>query len=73
MENSLAVQWSGLCAFTAEGVGSTPAQGAKILQDKRQKKKKKSPPCGLLGQVDEISQGKTFGEIIMACSTDTYQ
>ena len=28
--NSLAVQWLGLHAFTAEGTGSTPCQGTKI-------------------------------------------
>ena len=31
LENSLAVQWLGLCAFTAGGPGSTPGQGTKIL------------------------------------------
>ena len=41
--NSLAVQWLGLCAFTAEGLGSIPDLGTKILQAMRhgQKKKKK--------------------------------
>ena len=29
--NSLVVQWLGLCAFTAEGVGSIPSRGTKIL------------------------------------------
>ena len=40
---SLAVQWLGLCTFTAEGPGSTPAWGTKILQAAwtGQKKKKK--------------------------------
>ena len=33
MRNSLAVQWLGLHAFTAEGAGSIPDQGTKILQD----------------------------------------
>ena len=28
--NSLAVQWLGLRAFTAEGLGSIPGQGTKI-------------------------------------------
>ena len=28
----LVVQWLGVCAFTAEGMGSTPSQGTKILQ-----------------------------------------
>ena len=31
-ENSLAVQWLRLLAFTAEGTGSTPGGGTKILQ-----------------------------------------
>ena len=31
-ENSLAVQWLGLHAFTAKGVGSVPGQGTKIPQ-----------------------------------------
>ena len=30
--NSLAVQWLGFRAFTAEGVDSIPVRGAKILQ-----------------------------------------
>ena len=30
--NSLVVQWLGLHAFTAEGVGSIPDQGTKIPQ-----------------------------------------
>ena len=28
----LAVQWLGLCAFTAEDLGSVPSRGTKILQ-----------------------------------------
>ena len=32
MGNSLAVQWLGLSAFTAEGSGSIPGWGTKILQ-----------------------------------------
>ena len=30
--NFLAVQWLRLCAFTAEGTGSIPGQGTKLLQ-----------------------------------------
>ena len=30
--NSLEVQWSGPCTFTAEGMGSIPGWGTKILQ-----------------------------------------
>ena len=30
--NSLAVQWLGLHTFAAEGAGSVPGQGTKILQ-----------------------------------------
>ena len=32
VENSLMVQWLGLYSFTAEGVGSIPGWGTKILQ-----------------------------------------
>ena len=32
MGNSLTVQQLGLCAFTAEGLGSYPGQGTKIPQ-----------------------------------------
>ena len=32
IRNSLAVQWLGLCAFTASGRGSIPGQGTKIPQ-----------------------------------------
>ena len=41
---SLVVQWLGLCAFTAEGQGSTSGRGIKILQALwwSQKKKKKN-------------------------------
>ena len=38
--NSLAVQWLGCCAFTAEGPGSTPGQGTKTLQALWQNKNK---------------------------------
>ena len=30
--NSLAVQWLGLCAFTAKGLSSVPGRGTKIPQ-----------------------------------------
>ena len=38
--NSLAVQWSGLGTFTAEGLGSIPGQGTKIPQAKTKTKSK---------------------------------
>ena len=43
MGNSLAVQWLGLCALTAEGPGLIPGWGTKIPQGARcsQKKKKR--------------------------------
>ena len=48
--NSLGVQWLGLHAYTAEGLGSIPGRGVKILratwhghQKKKKKKRKKSP------------------------------
>ena len=42
--NSLAVQWLGLCAFTAVGLGSIPGRGTEILQAtwRGQEKKKES-------------------------------
>lgn len=36
--NSLAVQWLGLCVFTAEVPGSIPGRGIKIPKAARQKK-----------------------------------
>ena len=44
LENSLAVQWLGLSAFTAEDLGSIPGWGTKIPQAVQcgQKKKKVS-------------------------------
>ena len=39
--NSLVVQWLALCAFTAEGPGSIPGQGTKILQAMMTPRKKK--------------------------------
>ena len=38
---SLAVQWLEFLAFTAEGTGSIPGQGTKILQPARGDQKKK--------------------------------
>ena len=40
--NSLAVQWSGLRAFTAVGLGSIPGQETKIPQASWCRKKKKN-------------------------------
>ena len=52
---SLAIQWLGLCAFNAKGVGSIPGQGTKILhitwhgqehffkKKKKRKKERNSP------------------------------
>ena len=40
--NSLAVQWLGLCVFTAEGWGSIPGRGTKIPQATCSSQKKKS-------------------------------
>ena len=39
--NSLAVQWLGLCTFTAEVPGSTPGWGTNIPQAVQRGKKKK--------------------------------
>ena len=49
-ENSLAVQWLGLCAFTAEGMGSIPGQGTKILQAAPHNRKKKRETAQKYGQ-----------------------
>ena len=45
----LAIQWSGLCAFSTEGPDSIPGQGTKILQapqcgQKERKKRKEKLP-----------------------------
>ena len=55
--NFLMVQWLELCAFTAEGLGSIPGQGAEISQAVWCSRKKKKlqmhdpfseiAPCGL--------------------------
>ena len=41
--NSLAVQWLGLCAFTAEGQGSIPVWCTKISRGEAKKQNKKNP------------------------------
>ena len=41
--NSLAVQWLGLHAFTAEGLGSVPGGGAKMPQAAQYSQKKRRP------------------------------
>ena len=43
--SSLATQWLGLCAFTAEGLGSIPGQGTTIPQASRPKIKKERHLC----------------------------
>ena len=46
--NSLAVQWLGFCTFTAEGMGSIPGRGTKVLQakwPKTQNKQSKNNVC----------------------------
>ena len=45
--NSLVVQWLRLQAFTAEGMGSIPVLGTKILQAALPKKKKKPHTQGI--------------------------
>ena len=39
--DSLVVQWLGLQAFTAKGMGSIPGRGTKILEAEQRSKKKK--------------------------------
>ena len=41
IQNSLADQWLGLCAFTTVGMGLSPARRSKILQVACMAKKKK--------------------------------
>ena len=49
--NSLEIQWLGLGAFTAMGLGSIPGQGTKILQASQGSwKKKKSPREKAMGR-----------------------
>ena len=50
--NSRAVQWLGFCTFTAEGMGSIPGRGTKVLQakwPKTQNKQSKNNVCVGLG------------------------
>ena len=57
--NFLAVQWLGLCTFTAEDLGSVPSRGTKILQAAWRGQKKKGrmllmlsrSPTGLLNHI----------------------
>ena len=51
--NSLAVQWLGLHAFTAMGLGSIPAWGTEIPQDTQWSQKKKYLPVALLPRDDQ--------------------
>ena len=53
--NSLAVQWLGLCAFTAEGAGSIPDRGTKIPQGAGSKIKSKNKNL-YLGQRNKYNQ-----------------
>ena len=46
--NSLVVQWLGLGAFTAEGLGSTPGWGTKIPQAARCNEKNKNKKIFLI-------------------------
>ena len=45
--NSLLVQWLGLNALTAEGLGSIPSQGTKIPQATWHKQRKRKYHCGI--------------------------
>ena len=63
-ETSLAVQWLRLCTCTAEGAGSIPGWGTKILPAARcgQKKKKKRNTWGTVNHIlkSQICQGWDF-------------
>ena len=49
------VQWLGLHAFTAKGVGSVPGKGNKILQDAQLKNKTNKNPLTLNPHVLSLS------------------
>ena len=64
--NSLALQWLGLCAFTAEGSGSSPGRGTNILQatwcgqkKERKKEKKRDFPGGTVVKNPPANAGDT--------------
>ena len=52
--NSLVVQWLGLCAFTAESLGSVPGWGTKIPQAVRCGQKKKKRLCAHMQAVKQV-------------------
>ena len=70
MGNSLAVQWLGLCAFIAEGVGSIPGRGTKILQAARcgQKRKKKKE-----GRKEGRREGGREGDVERGMDMERYK
>lgn len=53
--NSLVVLWSGLHTFTAEGMGSVPGWGNKILQTAQCSQKKKKKPTNKQKSTPETS------------------
>ena len=54
--NSLVVQWLGLLAFTAQGVGSVPGRGTKILPSaSRRRKKIKNKKKETMDEAVEVS------------------
>ena len=60
------VQWLGLCAFTAEGMGSVPGQGTKILQAmqlaaaKKKKKRKEKRKKTFQAENETVATSKNF-------------
>ena len=66
--NSLAVQWLGLHAFTAKGMGSIPGQGTKIPQATQYSKNKTKENKNKYAHNLPCSKKKTtFLDFILKC------
>ena len=59
-ENSLAVQWLGLCTFIARALGSIPGWGTKILQalkhNRKQKARSPKQPEGHIAKHQDLTK-----------------
>ena len=65
LRDPLVVQWLGLRAFTAEGLGSVPGRGTKILQAAQRGQKKKEERDDLWGRVGWDAGGAQRGCFII--------
>ena len=63
--NSLAVQWLGLCTFTAKGLGSILGRGTKILQAALNRRKKKKEEKKEEEKGSEQLLIKSFGTVCL--------